>query len=90
MRRLEHQQVAFLADISVACDACMPDLRADIADHKRLNYHLYEALKKSVYKPAAFFKGILLPLAASGNCSLREATIFGSVLVKVSAARMFY
>ena len=61
-------------------------LRADIADHKRLNYHLYEALKKSVYKPAAFFKGILLPLAASGNCSLREATIFGSVLAKVSAA----
>jgi essential nuclear protein 1 len=58
--------------------------RSDIADNKRLNYHLYEALKKSVYKPAAFYKGILLPLSASGNCSLREATIFGSVLAKVN------
>ena len=28
----------------------------------KLNYQLYEALKKSLYKPAAFFKGILFPL----------------------------
>ena len=27
-----------------------------------LNYHLYRALKKSLYKPAAFFKGFLFPL----------------------------
>ncbi|CAM9802218.1 unnamed protein product, partial [Phaeothamnion confervicola] len=58
--------------------------RADIQEHKRLNFHLYEALVKSVYKPAAFFKGVLLPLAAARDCSLREATIFASVLAKVS------
>lgn len=29
------------------------------------------ALRKSLFKPAAFFKGILLPLAAE-NCTLRE------------------
>ena len=29
---------------------------------RKLNYHLYQALKKALYKPAAFFKGILLPL----------------------------
>ena len=42
------------------------------------------ALKKSLYKPAAFFKGFLLPLCEGGDCSLREAAIIGSVLVKVS------
>ena len=42
------------------------------------------ALKKSLYKPAAFFKGFLLPLCESGDCTLREAAIIGSVLVKVS------
>lgn len=31
-----------------------------------------------------FLQGILLPLASSGTCTLREALIIGSVLVKVS------
>ena len=58
-------------------------VRADIYANKKLNYHYYESLKKSVYKPAAFFKGILIPLAKD-NCTLREATIVSSVLSKVS------
>jgi len=37
-----------------------------------------------MYKPGAFFKGILLPLIQSGDCTIREATIIGSVLGKVS------
>merc|ERR1712188_209632 len=56
-----------------------PRVRDDIAEYKRLNYHLYMALKKALFKPAAFFKGILLPLCESGSCSLREAIIVGSV-----------
>lgn len=28
----------------------------------KLNVHLYDALKKSLYKPSAFFLGILFPL----------------------------
>ncbi len=59
-------------------------IRDDIRSTKKLNYHLYLALKKALYKPAAFFKGILFPLCESGNCSLREAAIIGSVLTKVS------
>ncbi|KAJ3103810.1 hypothetical protein HDU97_009815 [Phlyctochytrium planicorne] len=59
-------------------------VRSDIAETKKLNYHLYLALKKGLYKPAAFFKGILFPLCESGNCTLREAAIVGSVLAKVS------
>ncbi|WAR16694.1 BYST-like protein [Mya arenaria] len=43
-----------------------------------------QALKKSLFKPAAFFKGILLPLCEAGNCTLREAVILSSVLVKNS------
>lgn len=58
--------------------------RDDIRENKKLNYHLYLALKKSLFKPAAFYKGIILPLAQGGDCTLREATIFGSVLAKVS------
>ncbi|KAJ2784924.1 snoRNA-binding rRNA-processing protein [Coemansia javaensis] len=59
-------------------------VRDDIAENKKLNYHLYMSLKKALYKPAAFFKGILFPLCESGTCTLREAVIVGSVLAKVS------
>ena len=39
------------------------NVRDNIRDNGgKLNVHLYEALKKSLYKPAAFFKGILFPL----------------------------
>lgn len=59
-------------------------VRDDINANKKLNYHLYMALKKSLYKPGAFFKGILLPLLETKNCTLREAAIIASVLVKCS------
>lgn len=62
----------------------LPRVRDDISEYKRLNYHLYMALKKSLFKPAAFFKGILLPICESGTCTLREALIISSVLVKTS------
>lgn len=60
--------------------------RDDIANDEelhRLNYHIYRALKKSLYKPSAFFKGFLFPLAEIG-CTSREAKIAGSVLSKIS------
>ncbi|ORX68064.1 Bystin-domain-containing protein [Basidiobolus meristosporus CBS 931.73] len=59
-------------------------VRDDIRENKKLNHHLYMSLKKALYKPAAFFKGILFPLCESGSCTLKEAAIFGSVLTKVS------
>ncbi|ORX60981.1 Bystin-domain-containing protein [Piromyces finnis] len=59
-------------------------IRDEIQHTKKLNYHLYMALKKALYKPGAFFKGILLPLCESGTCTLREAAIIGSVITKVS------
>lgn len=58
-------------------------VREDIHETKKLNVHLYNALKKGLYKPAAFFKGFLFPLVSSGTCTLREAHIISSVLVKM-------
>ncbi|XP_026791367.3 bystin isoform X1 [Pangasianodon hypophthalmus] len=62
----------------------LPRIRDDIAEYKRLNFHLYSALKKALFKPGAWFKGILIPLCESGTCTLREAIIIGSILTKCS------
>jgi essential nuclear protein 1 len=62
-------------------------VRNDIHFNKKLNYHYYMSLKKSIYKPSSFFKGILLPLVepdAADACTLREAIIVASVLQRVS------
>ncbi|KAL8936419.1 MAG: hypothetical protein Q9216_004940 [Gyalolechia sp. 2 TL-2023] len=59
-------------------------VREDIHETKKLNIHLYNALKKATYRPAAFFKGFLFPLVSSGTCTLREAHILSSVLAKIS------
>ncbi|ONK80746.1 uncharacterized protein A4U43_C01F21250 [Asparagus officinalis] len=62
----------------------LPRIREDIRKNKRLHFALYQSMKKSLYKPAAFFKGILFPLCQSGTCNLREAVIVGSIIQKVS------
>ncbi|MGG6499158.1 UNVERIFIED_CONTAM: bystin family protein, partial [Bacteroidetes bacterium 56_B9] len=38
----------------------------------KLSVHLYEALKKGLYKPAAFFKGILFPLCEVSHVPYRS------------------
>jgi len=58
----------------------LPRVRDDLCEYKRLNMHLYKALRKALFKPAAFMKGIILPLLESGDCTLREAIIFGSII----------
>lgn len=62
----------------------LPRIRDDLAEYKRLNFHLYQALRKALFKPGGFMKGILLPLLESGNCTLREAIIVGSVVARNS------
>lgn len=59
-----------------------PAVRNNIAQFKKLNVHLYNAVKKSIFKTGAFFKGFLLPLAE--DASAREAVIIGSILAKCS------
>lgn len=48
----------------------LPRVRDDIGDYKRLNFHLYQALRKALFKPGAFMKGILLPLLEVFNMKL--------------------
>jgi hypothetical protein len=59
-----------------------PRVIDDITENKRLNYHLYRALKKAIYKPAAFYKGIILPLCeVSGlmRCMFHQKVSDGEV-----------
>merc|ERR1711990_807807 len=59
----------------------LPRIRDDIEYYKKLNFHSMQCLKKALYKPAGFFRGILLPLCmADDTCTLREATIISSCL----------
>jgi len=60
----------------------LPRVRDDIAEHKRLHFALYQSLRKATFKPAAFYKGILIPLCASRTCTLREAVVLSSVLTR--------
>ncbi|KZT13102.1 cell adhesion protein byn-1 [Laetiporus sulphureus 93-53] len=72
----------------VLLDAIREDIRLTkegarkIKNHRKLNVHYYESMRRALYKPAAFFKGIVFPLLNTG-CTLQEAAIVASVLVKV-------
>ncbi|KAK7060146.1 hypothetical protein VNI00_000910 [Paramarasmius palmivorus] len=56
-------------------------IREDIRENKKLNVQYYEALKRALYKPGAFFKGIIFPMLEQG-CTLKEAAIVASVLAR--------
>jgi essential nuclear protein 1 len=58
----------------------LPLIRNDIKRSKKLNTILFQALKKAIYKPSAFYQGILIPLCLSRTSTLREAIIISSVL----------
>ncbi|KAL6306709.1 cell adhesion protein byn-1 [Sparassis latifolia] len=72
----------------VLLDAIREDIRLTkegARKHKmsrKLNVHYYESLKRALYKPTAFFKGIIFPLLDNG-CTLQEAAIVASILAKV-------
>ena len=75
-------QPAVAQDFNI--EVLLPRLREDIHETRKLNVHLYKALKKALYKPACFFRGIIFPLVDSGTCTLREATIVASVIARYS------
>ena len=62
----------------------LPAVRSDIKQNKKLHFQLYQSLKKAMFKPLAFMKGILLPVADAPDCTLREAVIIGSVVGKMT------
>lgn len=40
----------------------LPRIRDDLSEYRKLNAHLYNAMRKALFKPAAFMKGVILPL----------------------------
>lgn len=64
----------------------LPRFMTEVAEREKhdVSYHTYRAMRKSLYKPAAFFKGFLFPLLEQESCNSREALLVGSVLAKVS------
>jgi essential nuclear protein 1 len=60
----------------------LPAVRSDIKKNGKLNIHFYKCLKKAIFKPSAFFKGIIIPL--SDSTSAKEASIIGSIVKKCS------
>lgn len=62
----------------------LPKFRDQIQEEKAVNYHVYRALKKALFKPQAFFKGLMFPLLSEMEPTNREAVILGSVLSKTS------
>lgn len=62
----------------------LPAVQKSIDDTDRLNVHLYEALRRCLYKPAAFFKGIFFPMILQEDCTYKQASILCSVVSKES------
>ena len=61
----------------------LPCVEKNIDQFGKLNYHYYQAMLKAAFKPAAFYRGMLLPLCDSA-CTLRKATIIASIVAKTS------
>lgn len=61
----------------------LPAVEDNIDSYGKLNYHYYQALLKAAFKPAAFYRGIILPLCSTA-CSLKKAVVFASVVAKTS------
>lgn len=61
----------------------VPAVKRDLANNKKLNVHLYDALKKALYKTNAWFKGIMFELC-NEHTLLREVKVIESLLSKMS------
>lgn len=61
-----------------------PIARHSIQVNKKLHFQEYLAVKRCIYRPKVFFKALIFPLCSEKNITLKEATIFTSVIQKVS------
>jgi essential nuclear protein 1 len=74
----------------VLLDAIREDIRMTkegsrkAKNHRKLNVHYYESLKRAVYKPAAFFKGIVFPLL---QVSRRASLVLSELVLRLGGAR---
>ena len=61
-----------------------PIMRHSIQQNKKLHFNEYLAIKRCIYRPVAFFKGVIFPLCQEKNVTLKEAAIICSILSKIS------
>ncbi|KAJ9469417.1 Bystin [Diplonema papillatum] len=65
----------------------LPSIRSAFRNTGKLHSHAYAAVRKALWKPAAFNKGFLLPLAAEPDLTMKEALVVSSILSKTSMPR---
>lgn len=67
----------------------LPKLKADYSESKEVHQQHFIALKKSLYRPSAFYKGIVLPLLEDNRVTLKQASIISSVISKSPIPMLF-
>ena len=58
-------------------------IRDDIRENKKLSVHYYAALKRSMYKPGAFFKGIIFPMLDVCSCLFLKHSFILTFIVRM-------
>jgi essential nuclear protein 1 len=80
MYRIHFSQLFFRFYRYVLLDA----VRRNFDETKTVNVHYFEAMKKAIYKPAAFFKGIVFPVVNDKHTTLKEANVYCSIISNTS------
>lgn len=62
----------------------LESVRRNFYESRAINVHYFQALKQAIYKPAAFFKGIIFPICQDEHTTLKEANVYCGVIAKAS------
>lgn len=63
-------------------DTLFPKILKDLEESKELNVHYYNSMKKAIYRPGAFYKGLIIPLYREKTLTLKKASVIASILSK--------
>jgi essential nuclear protein 1 len=62
----------------------LPRVRDEVQAHKKVSSQVYQAIRKALRKPGAFFKGLVLPLAEDPDTSSKEAFVLCTIIKATS------
>lgn len=63
-------------------EVLLPKITKDLEESKELNVHYYNSMKKAIYRPGAFYKGLIIPLYREKSLTLKKASVIASILTK--------
>lgn len=66
----------------------LPRVLKDIQESKQLNYHLFKAVSKALYRPSSFFQGIVLAFMDEPQTTLRQAEIIAAVFRRKTVPKL--